>query len=128
MNIITLLLAGAGGFLGSVARYATVHLVDKKMNALFPYGTFVVNVTGSFVLGLIAGLLYKSAAPHDPARVFFATGFCGGFTTFSAFALDNLNLIGQKAGGISILYILTSVAASLLTVYLGILAGRGINS
>jgi len=128
MNIVSLLIVGAGGFLGSIARYATVRFMDAKMNSLFPYGTLAVNIAGSLILGLIVGLTFQNPGANPNQRLFFTTGFCGGFTTFSAFALDNINLIEQRSVGAALVYILASVGVSLLAVFAGIAAGRWINS
>jgi fluoride exporter len=129
MNMTSLLMVGAGGFLGSVTRYVTVYFVDRKMNALFPYGTLTVNILGSFILGLVLGITYKTPSPGNSNwKLFLTTGFCGGFTTFSTFALDNINLLEQKVAGVSALYIIASLAATLLAVFTGLLIGRWANS
>lgn len=123
MNFTHVLLVGVGGFLGSIARYAAVFFIDKKLHGLIPFGTLAVNVTGSFVLGFILGFL-GSRLEGDTWRLLMATGFCGGFTTFSAFAFENLSLIQQRLPGPAFLYIAISVVGGLLAVWSGYSAAR----
>ena len=124
MNIYKLLIIGLGGFIGSISRYLTARLVDEKLNSVFPYGTLAVNVIGSFLLGLIYMLALRKAGLTENGRLFLGVGFCGGFTTFSAFALENFNLLQQKFLGISVLYVSVSVAAGLLALAAGIWISR----
>ncbi len=124
MNAYKLLIIGLGGFIGSVVRYLTVKLVDEKLNSLFPYGTLTVNVVGSFLLGLIYMLALRKAGLTENGRLFLGVGFCGGFTTFSAFALENFNLLQQKFLGTSVLYISISVVAGILALAAGIWVSR----
>jgi CrcB protein len=98
--------------------------VDNKLNALFPYGTLTVNVVGSFLLGLIYMLALRKAGISENARLFLGVGFCGGFTTFSAFALENFSLMEQKLASISLLYICISVVMGILALAAGIWASR----
>jgi len=124
MNLYTLLIIGVGGFIGSVLRYVTVRLVDSKLNALFPYGTLTVNVIGSFLLGLIYMLALRKVGISENARLFLGVGFCGGFTTFSAFALENFSLMEQKLASMSLVYICISVVMGILALAAGIWASR----
>jgi CrcB protein len=124
MNV---LLVGAGGFLGSMARYLTVISVDKRLNSVMPLGTLTVNIAGSFILGFVLALAMKKTGTHlHEWRLFIGTGFCGGFTTFSAFAAENLSLFEQKFPGAAFLYITLSVAAGLLAVWLGFALAKSI--
>src|SRR5687768_10177537 len=102
MNGYKLLIIGLGGAIGSVGRYLMVKLVDEKLNSVFPYGTMAVNILGSFLLGLIYMLALRKAGLTENGRLFLGVGFCGGFTTFSAFALDNFHLMQQKLIGTSV--------------------------
>lgn len=77
-----------GGALGSVARYAISNLIAGVYGGVFPIATIVVNLTGSFAIGYVAG-----SATSESVRTFLMIGFCGGYTTFSAFSLQNLELI-----------------------------------
>ena len=83
---------GIGGFLGSIARYLIQTMVPHKAG-IFPWGTFIVNIVGCLILGIIYGIAEKNELMTHEARLFFAIGFCGSFTTFSTFAVENLNLL-----------------------------------
>lgn len=125
MNLYNALLVGAGGFMGSIVRYLGVISIDKRLNSIFPYGTLAVNLLGSLLLGFIlAFAMKKTGIANDQWRLFLGTGFCGGFTTFSAFAFENLNLLEQKYPGSALVYILISVAGGILAVWGGVLLGR----
>ncbi|WP_084509735.1 fluoride efflux transporter CrcB [Christiangramia portivictoriae] len=120
--IKNLLLVFLGGGLGSSLRY----LISKYLNdsATIPQGTLVVNVLGSFILGLALGWLIKQNMLDHPLYFLLAVGFCGGFTTFSSFSFENFNLI--KSGDyISFsVYFLGSIALGIISVFLGILLSR----
>jgi fluoride exporter len=105
-------------------RYITVRWVDGKLNALFPYGTLTVNIVGSFLVGVIYMAALRKAGLSENGRLFMGVGFCGGFTTFSAFALENFNLMQEKLLGTSILYISLSVVAGILALAAGVWVGR----
>lgn len=124
MNLYTLLIIGLGGFVGSTLRYLTVRLVDSKFNTLFPFGTLTVNIVGSFLLGLVFMLATRKAGLTENARLFLGVGFCGGFTTFSAFAMENFNLLEQKLIGTALLYIIISVVIGISALAAGIWASR----
>ena len=124
MNFYSLLTVGLGGFLGSVARYATARMIDQRLNSFFPYGTLTVNILGSFILGLIMGTSFKSIPDQSNWRLFLTTGFCGGFTTFSTFAFENVSLSEQRLFSASVAYIVLSIVFGLLAVVAGIAFGK----
>jgi CrcB protein len=124
LSAYKILIVGLGGFVGSAARYVMVRLVDGKLNGLLPYGTLAVNVVGSFLLGIIYMLALRKAGLTEEGRLFLGVGFCGGFTTFSAFALENFTLLEQKMWGTSLLYITISIVGSILALAAGIWASR----
>lgn len=125
MSVINILLVGAGGCLGSMARYLTVVSLDKKLNSIFPYGTLAVNLLGSLLLGVVMAIaLKKTGTYHQEWKLFLGTGFCGGFTTFSAFAAENMNLLEQRLPGTAILYVVLSLTGGLLAVWTGFVLGR----
>lgn len=127
MTITNVLIVGAGGFLGSIARYVTVVSVERRLNTMFPLGTFAVNIVGSFVLGFVLALAMKKTGTHlHEWRLFLGTGFCGGFTTFSAFAAENMSLFEQKFPGIALIYITVSVASGMLSVWVGFALAKSI--
>lgn len=112
------LLIGLGGAMGSIARYAST-LITKRYWALsFPMGTFLVNIIGCLLIGLLIG--YFSKNNQDSLKLLFITGFCGGFTTFSSFASENIALIQQNQISTALLYIMGSIILGLLFVWLGI--------
>ena len=127
MNTTYLLLVGAGGFFGSIARYLTVISIDKRLNSVFPFGTLTVNILGSFILGaLLAWVAKKTGNYPEQWRLFLGTGFCGGFTTFSAFAVENVNLFQERFSASAVAYILVSVTGGLLAVWGGFAFSRAV--
>jgi fluoride exporter len=124
MSVTTVLLVGFGGFLGTIARLLSVRSIDAKLNSIFPYGTLTVNLIGSFVLGLAYAHLLKKADGSDQWKLFLGAGFCGGFTTFSAFAWENLNLMQSRLMSTSLLYIVASLVGGLLAVTFGAWCSR----
>lgn len=115
-----LLLVGSGGFLGSVFRYLAGYLVSAKNSPVFPWGTFSVNLIGSFIMGALIAMSLKSLINSD-WRFFLATGFCGGFTTFSAFSYESIQLMNAGRPGLAGIYIISSVLFGLLAAYAGFL-------
>ena len=91
-ELMDYLYVGVGGLIGSIARYSVGDWLAARLGPAFPYGTFFVNVTGSFVLGLLVGLV-GSRDDAQAWRLFLGVGFCGGYTTFSTYALDTVRLI-----------------------------------
>ncbi len=89
----TLLLIGTGGFIGSISRFLASKAIQDNFPTVFPYGTFLVNISGCFLIGLIYGLSERSTLFSSGWKMFLAVGFCGGFTTFSTFANENLAML-----------------------------------
>ncbi|MEX2273038.1 MAG: fluoride efflux transporter CrcB [Vicinamibacterales bacterium] len=112
---------GAGGALGAMARHGVNHLVHQRaLSATFPFGILVVNVAGSFAIGIIAGLLAHNRLELSyTARTFVIVGFLGGFTTFSSFSLDTLALVRDGHLGQAIWNVAGQVGLSLLGVWSG---------
>ncbi len=127
MNFSLIMLVGAGGFLGTIARFLAVQFVDSRVGTNFPLATLVVNLTGCFLIGLIYGLSSNGQMVSRNWKFFLTTGFCGGYTTFSAFALENFVLMEQKMISSSLLYIVISVAGGIVATLTGIFIGRAIN-
>lgn len=116
--IKSLLIVALGGGVGSAIRYLVSFLISERVTqGVFPWGTFAVNVIGCFIVGLLYGLL-EGESSHS-TRLFLITGFCGGFTTFSAFINENLCMADAKAYMVTVLYITLSVAVGLLLCYVG---------
>ena len=115
--------SGAGGFIGAVCRYL-IGLIPVNENLAFPVKTFAINILGSFIIGLIAGLALKNNALNPRAVLFLKVGICGGFTTFSSFALETGDLIKGGNTVTALLYVILSVAAGVAAVFGGQAAVR----
>jgi len=114
-----LLIIGTGGFIGSVARYMISQWMQRIFETTFPIGTLTVNILGSFLIGIIYALSEKGGILSPELRMFLAVGICGGFTTFSSFAYENLNLLSFQQYLYTSLYVGASLIFGLLAVYLG---------
>jgi fluoride exporter len=115
-----LLLVSLGGFLGSAGRYLVSSYFSRLFSAAFPIGTFAVNVLGCLIIGLVIGLSQKHRAFTPELGIFLTTGFCGGFTTFSAFSVESLGLI-QSGDYLNLaLYTCASISLGILAVFCGI--------
>jgi len=116
-------LAGAG--LGGLARYVAGTWIMAKYGGRFPLGTFIINVTGSFLIGVLMTLFTERLAPHPNWRLFLVVGILGGYTTFSSFEYETLQAVRDGARWMSMLYVTGSVAFGYFGVWLGaMLAGR----
>lgn len=118
-----LILIGLGGALGSVARYLTTVYVSRQFaTESFPYGTLAVNIIGCLIIGIVYGMSERFQWFSPSLRLFLATGFCGGFTTFSAFAYENMRLL-QQANFIGFaMYSIASFAVCTIAVFAGLLS------
>lgn len=119
MMLKTILLVGAGGFIGSVARYYVSKLNIISGVFSLPVGTLLVNVLGSFVLGVLVGLAGRSPALTQEWRLFLMVGLCGGFTTFSTFSGENLALMHSGQFMAIAVYTGLSVFLGFLAVFMG---------
>ena len=122
--IKTLLLVGTGGFLGSISRFLASRLIQENLPVAFPFGTFSVNITGCFLIGLIYGFSERSSLLTSEWKMFLAVGFCGGFTTFSTFANENLALLRDGDFFHFLLYTGLSVFLGITATFLGVLITR----
>lgn len=113
-----ILIVGLGGFVGSILRYLTYMLVDKRFEISYPLSTFSVNIIGSFLLGVIVAYSAKDNL-DESLRLLLAVGLCGSFTTFSTFAMENLNLLSQRDLLLSFIYISFSIILGLAAAWLG---------
>jgi CrcB protein len=119
--IKTLLIIGSGGFLGSVSRFLASRFLQNSFPSTFPFGTFFVNITGCLLIGLIYGFSEKSSLLTSGWKLFLAVGFCGGFTTFSTFANENLALLRDGSFLYFFLYTGLSVFLGIGATFLGVL-------
>ena len=111
---------GLGGFAGSMARYGLHMLVHKWWPLSFPYGTLLINIIGCLLIGLILGIAQRETWMSEILKVTLATGFCGGFTTFSAFAYENIKLLQSGQLVSSLFYITCSVVLGVLATLAGL--------
>ena len=120
-----ILLVGIGGAIGSIARYLSGVLVGRLVPTTFPLATMLVNIAGSLIMGLFIGWLARSTpAWQADARLFFAVGVLGGFTTLSSFSLDTVVLIERGEIGQAALYVGASVIVSVAALFVGLLVMR----
>ncbi len=114
------LLVFLGGGLGASLRHFINVACARCIGTAFPYGTFLINITGSTVMGLIAGYLAFKGEASQPWRLFVMTGILGGYTTFSAFSLDTAMLYERGEIGLAFLYVLGSVVLSIAGLFAGL--------
>lgn len=113
--MLNCIVVGAGGALGAMCRYL-IGLLPVEPQSGFPVKTFCINIIGSFVIGLVVALSAKNAV--SPRLVLFLkVGICGGFTTFSSFALETDQLLARGKGGVALAYALLSMAVGVLAVF-----------
>jgi CrcB protein len=115
-----------GGALGSMARFWLTGAMTALTGPRFPWGTLLINVLGSFVIGLVASITLTPArvSMHPDIRIFLMTGVCGGFTTFSAFSLQTLDLLQTGDVAPAFGYAISSVVLCVAGTYCGWLLGR----
>jgi CrcB protein len=114
------LLVGLGGGVGCMARYGTALLINRWWQQQFPLATFLINIAGCFIIGVLYGLGQRHDWWKDAMWLLLASGFCGGFTTFSTFALEGNLLLAGKFNLLMAVYAVSSVFAGLLLCRAGI--------
>lgn len=114
------LIVGLGGGAGSMLRYAVQKIFTTHSAAPFPTGTLVVNISGCFLIGILWGIVSRSFTLNEEMKLLLMTGFCGGFTTFSAFTLEGIGLLKENKTALFIIYITASVVGGLLATFIGI--------
>ena len=114
-----MLLAGVGGFVGTCLRYLTGKLCHLLVAGAFPLGTFVVNIVGSFIIGVLFGAAERTNTITPAVSALLITGFCGGFTTFSSFADDIYLLLQERHYATFVLYTVLTVVLGILLVWAG---------
>lgn len=111
-----ILLAGLGGSIGTMLRFASSHFFRTPR---FPFATLSINVIGSLIIGVVFGLAVRDSNFDSNWKVFLASGICGGFTTFSAFSLENLQMLQQGKYFLLLVYILSSIIAGIFAAWIG---------
>ena len=121
------LIVGLGGAAGSILRYGVQRLFSKGIPsdsiqhaAAFPTGTLLVNVSGCFLIGILWSIVSRSLAWNEEMKLLLMTGFCGGFTTFSAFTLESIGLLKESKISLFVIYLTASVVGGLLATIIGI--------
>ena len=122
--IRNLLLVGLGGGLGTIARFACQKWFADYHPTHFPWGTFLVNITGCLLIGIFWGITLKSFPANESWKLFLMTGICGGFTTFSAFTLESMTLLKEQKTGLFFSYIAASILLGIMATYAGMKLSR----
>lgn len=123
--MITLVEVGAGGLVGAPARFLVDQVVNSRTRGVFPWGTYAINATGAFVLGLISGLALYQGLGHIPSAV-IGTGFCGAYTTFSTFSWETVRLIEEGTPSAAIWNIAGSLVVGLAAAAAGMALAYGL--
>ena len=117
-------MVGLGGFIGSIARFWLGSYITHRMGARFPYGTFVINVSGSFLIGMIVTLLAERSQWSPNLLYLIPIGFIGAYTTFSTFELEAFRSVHSGELLLSLLYVALSVVVGFVAVWLGVITGK----
>lgn len=119
-------MVGCGGFLGAIARFWLGGYIANRMGTRFPYGTFLINCSGSFIVGLIVTLLAERTHWSPNLRYLIPIGFVGAYTTFSSFEYETLRAVQDGQLLIAVSNVVLSVVLGLFAVWLGVVAGRAV--
>jgi fluoride exporter len=124
--LLKYLMVGLGGCLGSILRFWLGSYVGGRLGSRFPYGTFVINVTGSFLIGMILTILAEKTQWSPNWRYLIPIGFIGGYTTFSTFEYETFRLVEDGQMVTAMLNVVGSVVVGFAGVWAGVVAGRSI--
>ncbi len=116
--MIECIIVGTGGFIGAVCRYL-IGMIPLKEGCAFPIKTLMINIIGSFIIGMVVSLAMKTDFVDPGIVLFLKVGICGGFTTFSSFALETADLVKDGKIHLAIVYIILSVTLGVLAVFAG---------
>ena len=115
-----LIFVAIGGASGSILRYLIHWIISKKSTSQFPYQTVLVNILGCLLIGILIGYFAENQNVNEALKLLLITGFCGGFTTFSAFGLENITMLQNQNYQMAISYTLVSLIFGILAVGFGI--------
>jgi fluoride exporter len=115
-----------GGAIGAGFRYHIGSVALRQLGPAFPYGTWIVNLLGGLLMGVLAGVIARTPVEGEPLRLFLGVGVLGGFTTFSAFSLETFNMLSRGDYTMAGAYAVSSVAGSVLMLFAGVGLGRAI--
>ena len=124
--MVLILFVAIGGAVGSVLRFLVSKIVQEKAGIEFPIGTFVVNVVGAFLIGIFFAYLVERVSVPASARAMFITGFLGGFTTFSTFSYESVNLLQEGEMAKLLLYVCGTNVVGIAMTLLGYNLGRSL--
>jgi len=124
--LAAMLWVGLGGFIGANARYLLGGWVASRLGATFPYGTYVINISGSFILGFFLAFADDRAWVAPSLRLLFAVGFVGAYTTFSTFEYESMRLLQEREMLLAGLYLIGSVLTGGIAVVLGMALGSSL--
>ena len=119
-------MVGIGGFLGAIARFWLGGFISNRLGAKFPYGTFVINISGSYLIGLIVTVLAERSHWSANWRYLIPIGFIGAYTTFSTFELETFQTLRDGEFLFASLNVVLSVVVGFIAVWLGIITGRSL--
>ena len=117
---------GVAGFAGAISRYEVEGFVSRNVRGAFPWGTWVVNISGCLLLGILATVFTERMLPHPALRSAVTIGFIGAYTTFSTFAFETVRLGQDHATGLAVMNVVASVTAGLFAAWAGIAVGRAL--
>ena len=127
MTLVNLLLVGAGGFFGAIARYAVGTIVADRWHPEWPWGTFIINITGCFFIGFFLTMAAERATIPDAWRLVFSVGFVGAYTTFSTYEYETVRLVQTGAYGRALSYVVFSTVIGFATVFFAFWLARRIS-
>jgi len=119
-----LLLVMAGGAIGAGFRYHIGYVALRQLGPALPFGTWIVNLLGGLLMGVLAGVVARAPIEGEPLRLFLGVGVLGGFTTFSAFSLETFNMLARGDYTMAGAYAVSSVAGSILMLFFGVALTR----
>jgi CrcB protein len=122
---INVLLVAIGGALGTISRYLLGGWIQSHTGSTFPWSTFIINVSGAFLIGIVLGFVERGILPAN-ARLLLATGVLGGYTTFSTFSLETMSLLISGSKGMALLNTIGQTVIGLIAVFSGLILVRSV--